>query len=84
MASESQITRSPSLSTGTWPDGEWGAIASAVASPCRSSTTVSRKSAPVRFSASHGRSDQLDQARVPMTISMGRLLRGRMTGSHPD
>ena len=36
----------------------------------RSATRVSTKGAPVRFSASQGRIDQVDQRLVPITSSM--------------
>jgi hypothetical protein len=74
IASESQIARSPSLSTGTRWLGECLAISASDVPAWRSATTVSLNGCPVRFRASQGRSDQLDHFLVPTTISMASLL----------
>ena len=63
---------SESFSAGTSPDGECGRIAASVCPfSWRSGISRSSNGAPTAFSTSHARSDQVDQALVPMTISMG-------------
>ena len=70
MAIDSQIARSPSLSTGTRPFGEPAARASALVCSVRSRISVSVNGAPLRFSTSHGRIDQVDQSLSPISSSI--------------
>ncbi len=73
MAIESHTATSPSFSTGALPLGEPAARASALVRSVRRRISVSVKGAPVCFSASHARIDQVDQSLSPISSSMLRL-----------